>query len=185
MTPRLADTPVLETDRLILRAPGPQDWPAWRAMMASERSRFIGGPMDEEQAWRAFGHVIGHWALRGFGMFVFTARGTDSAIGSAGPWFPAGWPEREIGWSVWSAEAEGRGYAFEAVQSARAHAYDILGWDTAVSYIAPENSRSIALAKRLGAQRDHRASGPGDTPCLVYRHPAPDTLVDGSIEAYA
>ncbi|MFD3190027.1 GNAT family N-acetyltransferase [Sedimentitalea sp. HM32M-2] len=186
MTPRLADTPVLETDRLILRAPGPQDWPAWRAMMASERSRFIRPhAVDDSLAWRAFGHVIGHWALRGYGNFVFTRKSDDTALGMAGPWFPEGWPEREIGWSVWSAEAEGRGYAFEAVQSARAHAYDILGWDTAVSYVAPENSRSIALAERLGARRDDRASGPGNTPCLVYRHPSPDRLVDGSIEAYA
>ncbi len=186
MTPHLADTPVLRTERLILRAPGPRDWPAFRAMMASDRARFI-RPDDfsEGQAWRAFGHVIGHWVLRGFGMFVFTAGDGDAAIGSAGPWFPAGWPEGEIGWSIWSAGAEGKGFAFEAARAARGYAYEVLNWDTAVSYIAPANRRSIALAERLGATRDPDAANPGDAPCLVYRHPVPETLADGGIEAYA
>ncbi|AVO36838.1 GNAT family N-acetyltransferase [Pukyongiella litopenaei] len=186
MTPRLADTPVLETERLILRAPGPQDWPAWRAMMASDRSRYIrSGDMDDGKAWRAFGHVIGHWVLREWGNFVFTARGDDTALGMAGPWFPEGWPEREIGWSVWTPQAEGKGFAFEAATAARGYAYDVLGWDTAVSYIDPANARSIALAERLGAVRDPQAAAPGDAPCLVYRHPGADRLADGGMEAYA
>lgn len=186
MTPHLADTPVLETDRLILRAPGPQDWPAFRAMMASDRACFIrSDTMDDPLAWRAFGHVIGHWVLRGWGSFVFTPRGDDTALGMAGPWFPAGWPEPEIAWALWTQEAEGKGLAFEAAQTARGYAYDILQWNTAVSYVAPGNTRSIALAERLGATRDDTAAHPGDAPCHVYRHPAPDALVDGGMEAYA
>ena len=94
--------------------------------------------------------------------------------GHDGPWFPAGWPEREIGWSVWRADAEGKGFAYEAATAARAHAFTALGWDTAVSYIDPENTRSIALAERMGASRDDKAAHPGgDLPCYVYRHPAP------------
>ena len=186
MTPHLADTPVIETERLILRAPGPQDWPAWRAFMASDQARFIrtGTPNDAD-AWRAFGHFIGHWILRGFGMFVFAPKKQDSAIGMAGPWHPEGWPEGEIAWALWSAQDEGMGYAIEAVQAARGYAYDILGWPTAVSYIDPANARSVALAERLDATRDLRAAHPGDTPCAVYRHPLPDQLSDGGIEAYA
>jgi RimJ/RimL family protein N-acetyltransferase len=103
----------------------------------------------------------------------------------AGPWYPASWPEKEIGWSLWSAEAEGKGIAFEAAQAARGFAYDVLEWDTAVSYIASDNARSIALAERLGARRDDAAAHPGNTPCHVYRHPAPDALADGGMEAYA
>lgn len=172
MTPVLAHTPVLATERLTLRAPGPQDWPAFAAFMTSPRSAFIRpAEIDEGKIWRAFGHVIGHWVLRGFGNFVFTAKGSDAALGMAGPWFLAGWPEREIGWTLWSAEAEGKGYAREAAAAARDHAFRDLGWDTAVSYIDPGNARSIALAERLGACRDDAARHPGDEPCLVYRHP--------------
>lgn len=174
MTAVTLDTPVLRTDRLTLRAPGRQDWPAWRHFMASDRARFVGGPADAGKAWRAFGHVIGHWVLRGFGSFVFTRAGDDTALGLTGPWFPAGWPEREIGWTVWSADAEGTGLAFEAAQAARAHAFGTLGWDTAVSYIDPANARSIALAERLGARPDPAAATPdADTECRVYRHPRP------------
>lgn len=174
MTPTLANTPVIETDRLALRAPAAADWPAWRAFLASPRSDFIRAEdYDEGKAWRAFGHVIGHWVMRGFGMFVFTLRGSDAALGMAGPWYPAGWTEREIGWTLWSEAAEGKGYAREAATAARDHAFSVLGWTTAVSYIHPDNARSIALADRLGAALDPAAGHPFDGPTLVYRHPAP------------
>ncbi|MEL7026999.1 MAG: GNAT family N-acetyltransferase, partial [Pseudomonadota bacterium] len=48
-----------------------------------------------------------------------------------------------------------------------------LGLSTLVSYIDPENARSIALAERLGAVRDDEAEKPEDNP-LVYRHPTPE-----------
>lgn len=170
--PHLADTPTLETERLILRAPAQRDFPAWDAFGRSERATFIGGPFTPRDAWRSFANVVGHWVLRGWGEFVFCVKGSDAALGSAGPWYPEGWPEREIGWSLWRAEDEGQGYAFEAAQAARAHAFDVLGWQTAVSYIDPANARSIALAERLGAERDDAAPRVDESD-LVYRHPAP------------
>ena len=72
----LSPTPVLETERLRLRAPQGDDWPHWRAFHESERATMVGGGTNQPagQSWRAFGHVIGHWAMRGFGMFVFTRK---------------------------------------------------------------------------------------------------------------
>ena len=49
--------------------------------------------------------------------------------------------------------------------------YQRLGWDGAVSYIAPENTRSIKLAERLGAFHDKKTTASHDPDCLVYRHP--------------
>lgn len=171
----LANTPVLETERLILRAPGAADWPAFRDFLRDDRSQFIRpDDMDDAKAWRAFGHAVGMWVLRGFGSFVFAAKGNDIALGLTGPWYPEGWPERELGWTVWSPTAEGKGFAFEAAKAARDHAFHDLGWETAVSYIHPDNKRSIALAERLGALRDPDAKTPGEDPCLVYRHPKPE-----------
>jgi RimJ/RimL family protein N-acetyltransferase len=180
----LSNTPVLETDRLILRAPKAEDWPHWREMALSDRARFIrASEMTDGLAWRAMGHIIGHWVLRGWGNFIITRKGDDTALGMTGPWFPAGWPEKEIGWSIWSPELEGTGIAFEAAQAARSFAFGTLGWDTAVSYIVSENTRSIALAERLGAVLDPNAAYPGwDTPdhadetVLVYRHPKPEEV---------
>lgn len=178
MTIALAPTPVLETERLMLRAPAACDWPAFDAFLSSPRADFIrSAGYDPQQTWRAFGHVIGHWVLRGFGNFVFTLKGSERALGMTGPWFPAGWPEQEIGWTVWDADSEGKGLCFEAAQAARTYAYRTLGWTTAVSYVAPENRRSAALAERLGARIDPEAAHPaGDKPCLVYRHPGPEVL---------
>ncbi len=177
MTPHLADTPVLETDRLTLRAPKMADWDRWWAFTQDDRSRFIRGeePMELGKAWRAFAHVTGMWALRGYGSFIFCLKGTDDALGMTGPWHPMEWPERELGWTVWSADAEGKGYAFEAAARARDFAFRDLGWDTAVSYIDPKNARSIALAERLGARLDPDAPAPfADEKTLVYRHPRPE-----------
>ena len=168
--PHLADTPVLGTDRLDLRAPTAEDWPHWRSLMASPRSAFIGGPQDEELAWRSFCHIIGHWVVRGFGLFVICDRASGVPFGMAGPWFPAGWPEPEIGWNLWTDAVEGQGFATEAARAARDFAYGKLGWTTAVSYISADNTRSLALARRLGASFE----GDGvvrDTPCQVWRHP--------------
>lgn len=171
----LSATPVLTTERLALRAPAAADWPAWRDFVATERSHWIGGPLTEPgQAWRAFGHIIGHWVLRGFGMFVVTDKATGAPLGMTGPWFPDGWPEPEIGWNLWTADAEGRGIAHEAALAARAHAARDLGLTGLVSYIEPGNVRSIALAQRMGAVRDPDAAFPGTKPCLVFRHPQPE-----------
>ena len=116
--------------------------------------------------------MIGHWVLRGFGLFIVTERGRDAPLGLVGPWFPATWPEPEIGWSLWSAEAEGRGIALEAVTAARRHVFDVLGWDGAVSYIDPANDRSRVLAQRLGCTRDDSAPRPPSDPGVeVWRHP--------------
>ena len=175
MTAHLANTPVLETERLTLRAPAPQDADALRAFMASDRSHFVGGPKNAHDAWRSHAMLIGHWALRGFGMFSICRKGTDAMIGMTGPFMPEGWPELEIGWSLVDPEAEGHGFASEAAAAARQYAYDDLGRTAAVSYINPANARSIAVAENLGCTLDESAvlpDLPGWDDVAVYRHPA-------------
>lgn len=177
MTPRLTETPVLETERLILRAPGKGDWEPFRDFFLSDRAHFVRpADIDAPKAWRAYGHFVGMWVLRGFGSFVYCLKGTDTALGSTGPWYPEGWPEREIGWTVWREEAEGRGFAYEAARRAIDYAFAELGWATAVSYIDHDNTRSIRLAERLGAHLDDSAAQPDmdHPPVLVYRHPRPE-----------
>jgi RimJ/RimL family protein N-acetyltransferase len=165
----VANAPVLETERLVLRLPGPQDFPAQAAFLASDRARFVGGPLAEGRAWRALASMIGHWAMRGFGMWAVTVRGSDTAFGLVGLYFPADWPEREIGWHIWDPTREGKGYASEAATAARNHAFGVLGWTTAVSYIDPDNTASRRVAERLGAVLDASAHRPSPTD-LVYRH---------------
>lgn len=169
--PALVGVPVLETERLILRGPRPEDAEAWIAFIGSDRARYVGGPMERGKAWRSWATAIGHWAMRGFGNWAVTRRGDGAFLGQVGCWRPEPWPENELGW-ILVAEAEGHGYAHEAALAARAFAYDHLGWSTAVSYIDPDNARSLALAARLGCVRDDAADRPHPED-VVMRHPSP------------
>lgn len=180
----LSGIPVLETERLILRGPRLSDFEAFAAFMDSERSHPVGGPLDRAQAWRSFAGSVGHWALRGYGTFVFEDRAGGPPLGRAGAIFHEGWPEPEIGWTLWAPEAEGKGLAHEAAQAARGWAYDTLGWTTAISLIAGDNTRSQALARRLGAVPEREAVVTG-LACTIWRHPSADSLADGGMAAYA
>ena len=102
-----------------------------------------------------------------------TPQGGDHAIGMVGPWYPEGWPEQELGWSLFGAESKGVGLAAEAARAVRRHVYTTLNWPTAVSYSAAANARSIALATRLGASLESTATAPGRDGRLVFRHPGP------------
>ena len=163
---------VLETERLFLRHPEPGDAEGFIAFAATERAAYVGGPKTRDEAWRAFAAVLGHWQMRGFGLFAVTYKNSDEPLGLIGNWYPEGWPEREVGWTLWDTAAEGQNIAHEAATAVLAHTFDTLGWTTAVSYIDHPNARSIALATRLGATPDADAQTPRDSGCLVYRHAA-------------
>lgn len=169
---------MIETARLILRRPVPGDWEAYHAFMMSERSHLFGSHGDLGKAFRSFAAWLGHWEIRGFGLFAAEDRATAATVAMAGPWAPPDWPEREIGWMVLDGVAEGKGVAFEAAQAALGHVWGALKWDTAVSYIDATNDRSIRLAERLGARLDPAAQAPDamGKDMLVYRHPRPEGL---------
>ena len=169
-----AEIPVLETRRLILSAPESEDYPDFKATFSSYRSRFMGGPLNSYEAWMLYAAEIGHWHIRGYGMWMIRHKESGETLGMAGGWLPARWPEREIAWIIWPDKA-GQGYALEATHAARNYLYSHLGWDGAVSYIDPKNLDSIRLAERLGALRDPDAPGI-DGSDVVYRHPAPAAL---------
>lgn len=164
----------LQTTRLILREPNPSDWPTFRDFFASDRAIGVGGPLSAGKAWRHFAAELGHWQFHGFGMWAVTQRGSDQCIGLIGPWCPPDWPENEIGWMLFADNLEGTGIATEAATAAVSHAFDALGWDTVVSYVGPNNTRSAGLAEKLGARLDPAAPKPDAYPdTLVFRHPKP------------
>lgn len=164
--------PVLETERLRLRAPALSDFRYYAAFLASDRAIHERGPMDERGAWREFCASLAAWPLRGFGGWSVTQRDGGAYLGEVGLFQPVEYPEPEIGWMV-VPKAEGKGIAHEAALAVRRWAYQTLGLKTLVSYIEPANRRSIRLAKRMGAVLDRTAPAidPGD---LVYRHPGPE-----------
>ena len=166
--------PVLTTERLTLRAPGLRDFKATAAFLASERAAMIGGPLDRLGAWRALAGSLGHWELRGYGIWAVEETATGAFLGQVGMFDPEGWIAPEIGWWLAAPEHEGRGFAYEAALAARRYAFDIAGWREAFSVIHPDNLRSIRLAERLGARLDREQAIPGGAIRRVYRHPAPE-----------
>ena len=161
-------SPIIKTDRLLLREPVLEDWPSFAAVMTSDRARYMGGPFSIGSAWGAFCHGVALWQLFGVGNLTIELRETKQCLGqieiNQGPRFP----EPELGWQLTS-EAEGKGYAFEAAVALRDWAFQDRKLQTLVSYIDPGNARSIRLAERLGATIDDHApkQDPDD---LVYRH---------------
>ena len=74
MEARLAEAPpILSTARLKLRQFRGADWDAYAAMCADpEVMRHIGagGPLARDDAWRSMSGMLGHWTLRGYGMWA-------------------------------------------------------------------------------------------------------------------
>jgi RimJ/RimL family protein N-acetyltransferase len=148
----------LDTPRLRLRQFAAADFDDYAALCADpEVMRYLGdrGPLSREDAWRQLAMFVGHWTLRGYGMWAVEELAGGAFVGRVGLHYPEGWPEPEIGWAL-NSRYWGRGYAFEAATAALGVAFGTLGWSRAVSLIAPLNVRSIRLAERLGARFEQK-----------------------------
>lgn len=143
--------PRVDTTRLTLRPYALTDFEAMAAFYTSPRTRFMGGPQPRDRVWQIFASDIGHWALRGFGIWAIDAG--DGMIGHCGLHHPPPHADRKIAWSLFDG-AGGRGYALEAATAAREWAQRSLPPARLVSYIDRDNAASIRLAERLGAVRE-------------------------------
>lgn len=160
--------PVLETDRLTLRAPREGDFEAMLAFNDSPRAIYVGGGVARRWVWRGLLANIGHWALRGYGFFSVDTQPGDF-IGRVGVIYHDGWDEPELAWHLFDG-FEGQGFAHEAALAARADYHARISPQPLISYVDVTNTRSEALALRLGARRETTVTDPeGDY--HVYRHP--------------
>lgn len=161
--------PVIDTRDLILRGYLETDFQSFAAFASSDRSGFVGGPQGRHDSWRSFMASIGHWALRGYGMWVVEHRDSGQVAGRVGVILNDGWHEPELGWHIYDG-FEGKGYAYQACLAARAYAARHYGLNPLMSYIDPRNERSLRLARRLGCsfERDVEVLG---KPCQLWRHP--------------
>ncbi len=160
----------LETERLTLRMLRESDSDAYAEMCADpEVMRYIGDgqPLARPMAWRNLAMMIGHWSLRGYGLWAVEERSSGAFAGRIGFWNPEGWPSFELGWmlrrSLW-----GRGYATEAARAALNFAFIELKQLHVISLTQPENAASIRVAQRLGERHVDSKEMMGKL-ALIYR----------------
>lgn len=150
-------TPVLTTDRLVLRAFGDGDREPFARMNADPvvMEHFV-EPMTTAASDAFLERIRAQWQACGWGLWALERRDSGELVGFAGlspvrfdaPFGPA----REIGWRLARAHW-GQGFASEAARRTLAFAFDTLGWPEVVSFTAVPNVRSQAVMERIGLRR--------------------------------
>lgn len=180
--PSFVVAPVIETERLRLRAHRPDDFDACRAIWSDpEVVRHIGGkPASGEDAWRRLLTYAGLWRLLGFGYWAIEAKHSGEYVGDIGyaefrrDMLPSLRGMLECGW-VLARAAQGRGFASEALAAIEAWRREHVPGSRAVCIIAPANRASIRVAEKVGLGRWCETTYHGE-PTLVFTHaplPAP------------
>ena len=161
--------PTLRTKRLLLRPPCMEDLAAYTQFMCSPRSIHMGGPLDLRGAWLSFCHDVALWPLYGHGALMIDGLADSTCIGQVGVNHGPLFPEKELGWLLYEG-FEGQGYASEAAAALRDWAFRALKLPTLVSYCDRANTRSQAVARRLGGVLDEAAPRQ-DPEDVVFRYP--------------
>lgn len=131
--------------------------------------RFLGGPVDENKQWQVLLADIGHWTLRGYGLFSVDLTATGEFIGRAGPIFHNHNDEPELAWHLFEG-FEGRGYATEAASAARDWYYASTGNGPLMSWCNVENLASQGVARRMGATFERLDTTKSGYQGQVWRH---------------
>jgi RimJ/RimL family protein N-acetyltransferase len=145
------------------------DFEQYAAIMSdAEVTRYLGEgrPLTRADAWRQMAMLLGHWELKGYGMWAVEEAATARLAGRIGFFNPEGWPGFELGW-VLGREFWGRGFATEGARRALEFAFAELGRDHVISLIRPGNTASIRVAERLGERLEGSAEL-FDRDALVY-----------------
>jgi RimJ/RimL family protein N-acetyltransferase len=150
--------PTLQSERLLLRMFREDDFEPYARICAdAEVMRYLGEgkTLTRAEAWRQIAMILGHWQLRGYGLWAVEERASRALIGRIGFFEPEGWPGFELGW-VLRRESWGKGYATEGASRALAHAFGAMGRERVISLIYPDNVASIRVAERLGERLQGR-----------------------------
>jgi len=146
--------PTLETERLVLRPFHESDLDAYTAVLQTAEVRaslHLPDGVGRYDAWSSMAQQLGQWELRGTGQWALEEKVTGAFVGRAGLHRPerADWPGIEVGWALHPG-AWGKGYATEAGAASVDYAFAHHDVDAIYSCILGENTRSQAVARRLG-----------------------------------
>ena len=146
--------PILETERLRLTALAARHFDDYAAMLADPGStRWVGDgqPLDRTNAWRSLAMLLGHWQLRGCGMWALELKDGGEFVGRAGLMHPEGWPDVELGWMLKPGHRH-HGYATEAGRAVLDFAWRQLHLPRVISLVRIGNEASDRVAERLGGE---------------------------------
>ncbi|MDJ0657603.1 MAG: GNAT family N-acetyltransferase [Xanthomonadales bacterium] len=180
----ISAAPILDTPRLRLRQFRESDFEAYAELCADpEVMKYLGSePWNRTDSWRHLAAMLGHWQLRGFGLYAVEVRETGQFAGRVGFIQPEGWPGFEVGWTL-ARPMWGNGYATEAARACLEHALGPMQQQRVISLIHPDNHASRKVAERIGETLSGHTELPGvDVPVQVYAAsataPSPSTQDD-------
>jgi RimJ/RimL family protein N-acetyltransferase len=134
------------------------DFEQYASILADpEVTRYLaqGNPLARWEAWRQMAMIIGHWHLRGYGLWAVQEKSTGHLLGRIGFFNPEGWPGFELGWLLGRAYW-GKGYATEGARRALDYAFGEMKYDHIISLIHPDNHSSVRVAERIGEKLEGR-----------------------------
>jgi RimJ/RimL family protein N-acetyltransferase len=155
--PPVERVPVIETERLRLRAHRADDYATCMAIWSDpEVVRYISGrPFTAEEVWKRLLQYAGLWSLLGYGYWAVEEKHSGRYIGDIGhgdfkrDMQPSLHGMLEFGWAL-ASQSHGNGYASEAVAAVSAWSQAHLPELRVVCLISPENLRSIRVAEKAG-----------------------------------
>ena len=158
---------MLATPRLQLRPHRPEDLEDSFCLWSNPATvRYIGGtPLTREEVWSRLLRHLGHWQVYHYGYFVVHHQHRFlGEVGIAEFKREGLCLQPEAGWAFLP-EAQGKGYAREAVQK-------ILDWFARPTscIIDPDNHSSLRLAAQPGFRPEHTQTYKG-RPTVVHHRP--------------
>jgi RimJ/RimL family protein N-acetyltransferase len=127
--------------------------------------RYLGGGagMTRAESHEMSARIAAHWDTYGFGLWAAVEGASGDMVGFVGLCHPVWWPEMrervEVGWRL-RREAWGAGYATEGARAALNEGFGTLGLEEIVSFVDPENERSLAVTRRLGMRVEREVPHP-------------------------
>jgi RimJ/RimL family protein N-acetyltransferase len=140
----------LRTERLLLRAPTPDDLDAWHRIYLDAEKVWYGAPrssLDENRAKLL--RQIAHLEQHGFGMLSVELAG--ETIGAAGLQHLEGGPEVEVGYRFLK-EHWGNGYATEVARASLTFGFDEVGLERIVAVALETNVASRRVLEKCGLE---------------------------------